>query len=344
MLIGSQPLSDHAQAARLVRTYMPEIPNWVQLPVYKREGMLAQYAAGLPGLAHDGDRTFVDARSDHFDEEMLAFFEEYLAISEQPERIDQSRFSLTPEDAPGFYALRDHLTDQPDTLFAVKGQITGPITFCTGLTDQDRRAIFYDDGLRDAAVKMLSLKAAWQVRQLRKAGVPVIVFIDEPALAGYGSSELISISKEDIAAVLHEVIAAIHDQGAAAGVHVCANTDWSLLLTSAVDIINFDANGYFDKFVLYGDQIKQFITRGGCLAWGMVPTAQADQIEAATLDGLWAQWQDFSKQMAAIGIPADTLQRQSFITPSCGTGSLTPALGQKVLQLTQALSAKIREV
>jgi hypothetical protein len=47
---------------------------------------------------------------------------------------------------------------------AVKGQVTGPITFCTGVKDQDDRAIFYDDTLRDAAVKHLALNARWQIR------------------------------------------------------------------------------------------------------------------------------------------------------------------------------------
>ena len=79
---------------------------------------------------------------------------------------------------------------------------------------------------------------------------------------------------------LDEVIDAVHAQGALAGVHVCANTDWSLLLDSQVDIINFDAYGYFDKFVLYGDLLKQFIASGRYLAWGLVPTLLADQIEA----------------------------------------------------------------
>jgi hypothetical protein len=172
MLIGSQPLDDHAEATRLVLRYVPEIPNWVQLPVFKHEGMVAQFASGLPGLMSGEERIFVDASGDRFDEEMLAFFEDYLAVTEQSDRLTESRFALTRDMAAGFYSLLEMLSERPDTLFAVKGQITGPVTFCTALTDQDRRAIFYNDALRDAAVKMLALKAAWQVKHLfnRRAG------------------------------------------------------------------------------------------------------------------------------------------------------------------------------
>jgi len=342
MLIGSQPLNDHAEAARLVLRYVPEIPNWVQLPVFKHEGMVTQFISGMPAIVHRGDRIWVDAAGEGFDEEMVRFFEAYLAVSEQTLPLEESRFALKADTAEGFFTLLAALDHKPDNLFAVKGQITGPITFCTSLTDQDRRPIFYNEALRDAAVKMLAFNAAWQVQRLRTAGVPVIVFIDEPALAGYGSSELISISKEDIGNCLHEVVEAIHGQGGLAGVHVCANTDWSLLLGSSIDIVNFDAHGYFDRFILYADAIKAFLQSGGCLAWGMVPTALAEQVEAATLEGLWAQWQSHMKRLGILGLDPATVQRQSFITPSCGTGSLPPELSQKVLTLTQALSLKVR--
>lgn len=342
MLIGSQPVTSHDEATELVLTHVPEIPNWAQLPVYPHEGMVAQYVDGMPGLKKDGDRTFVDTAAPDFDNEMVAFFEAYLAVADQSDAPIQSRFALSPEIAKGFFCLTEALAQPPEALFAVKGQTTGPFTFCTSLTDQDRRAVFYNDAVRDAAVKLIALKAAWQVQVLRRFDVPVIMFIDEPALAGFGSSEYISISREDIAACLQEVVDAVHTHGGLAGVHVCANTDWSLLLDGNVDIVNFDAFGYLDKFILYGEQIKRFLQGGGCLAWGLVPTSPADAVEAADLDNLWSRWQDGLASMTALGIDEQTIRNQSFITPSCGTGSLPPALSRKVLELTRALSQKIR--
>jgi methionine synthase II (cobalamin-independent) len=342
MLIGSQPIDDHAMATQLVMAHVPEIPNWVQLPVFAQEGMISQFAPGLPGLIHGEDRTYVDTAADGFDDQMVAFFEEFLAVVEERSSWDESRFALARTHAPGFFELLSAVTARPQKPFAVKGQITGPITFCTSLSDERRRAIFYNEALRDAAVKMLALKAGWQVRQLKATGAPVILFIDEPALAGYGSSEFISISREDIAACLQEVVDMVHSLGAWAGVHVCANTDWSLLLSSELDIVNFDAFGYFDKFVLYAEPLKSFLHAGGCLAWGLVPTSPADIVQAATLEQVWARWHSGVQALAALGIDPIALRRQSFITPSCGTGSLPPELSQKVLEMTQALSARVR--
>jgi methionine synthase II (cobalamin-independent) len=342
MLIGSQPLKNHDEATRLIVGNVPQIPNWVQLPVYPQEGMVEQYMEGLPGLVQEENRSYVNTADTGFDEQVLAFFEAYLAIGEQGVADDASPFALSPDRAPGFFSLLAALQSAPGNLKAIKGQITGPITFCTAMQDHEKRAIFYHDTLRDAAVKLLALKAGWQAKKLSSFDVPVIIFIDEPALAGFGSSEFISISRDDIMTCLDEVVDAVHGQEALAGVHVCANTDWSLLLDSQVDIINFDAHGYFDKFVLYGDLLKQFIASGRYLAWGLVPTLEVEMIEAATVDSLWQDWISKLKQLEAIGLDAEQVKAQSFITPSCGTGSLTPALSEKVLMLTKELSRRVR--
>lgn len=343
VLIGSQPLTEHLEATRLIFEHTPAIPTWAQLPVYAQEGMVAQFAEGLPGLVQKGDRLFVDLEAPDFEEQLLAFFEAYLAVTDQSGDWDPSPFVLTPKAAQGFFTLMEALPPHIEGARALKGHTTGPITFCTALKDQMRRAIFYHDALRDAAVKLLALKAAWQARELGKFGRPVVIFIDEPALAGYGSSEFISISQEAIADCLEEVINAIHGQGALAGVHVCANTDWAILLNSPVDVINFDAHGYFDKFMLYGQGIKKFLQSGRILAWGLVPTLEAEFIEAATPDALWQDWREKRAAVLNLGFSNQVLRNQSLITPSCGTGNLTPALNQKVLMLTRTLSERIRQ-
>lgn len=342
MLIGSQPLKSHDEATQLILKNIPQIPNWVQLPCYKHEGMVEQFMAGLPGLVKQEDHQYADTAGAGFDDQMLAFFEAYLLAIEQAGVEDDSAFALAPEIARGFYSLTNALQTHREQLQAVKGQITGPVTFCTALHDQDKRAIFYHEALRDAAVKLLALKASWQIKKMSAFEVPVIIFIDEPALAGYGSSEFISISREDIMACLGEIMDVVHGQEALAGVHVCANTDWSLLLESDVDIINFDAHGYFDKFVLYGDQIKSYLASGRYLAWGLVPTLRAEQIEAASVDTLWQDWTEKLQQLSSLGIDADVIKAQSFITPSCGTGSLSPELSLKVMTLTKELSKRVR--
>lgn len=342
LLIGSLPLDDHARALDLVLAHTPEIPLWVQLPSHRAEGMLVQFAAGLPGLTVTPERVWVDTAREGFDDELLRFFETYLAVTEDGRPLEETVCALTPATAAGFFELLARVPELRPAPVALKGQVTGPITFCTGLKDPDGRALYYDEQLRDVAVKLLAMKARWQVERLAAAGFPVLLFIDEPALAAFGSSEMLGIPREAVIAALDEVIDAVHAASGLAGIHVCANTDWSMILETGVDIVNFDAYSYFERLVLFADPLRAFLDAGRILAWGIVPTAPPETVAAATADDLVARWEQQAAHLSALGIGRDTLLRQSLITPSCGTGTLALDLTRKVLTLTQTVSERLR--
>jgi len=342
LLIGSLPLTDHLEAQRLILQYTPEIPLWAQLPAYPEEGMLAQFLPGMPGLDTAGEKTFIDSEGARFEEELLGFYEDYMAVTENVQPLQDSRFALTPDTARGFFAFMELLKTSGNHLTALKGQITGPVTFCTGVTDNRGRAIFYNEQVRDAAVKLIALKARWQVRAMSVLEKPAIVFLDEPGLAGFGSSAFISISKEDVLACFDEVIEAIHDEGGIAGIHVCDNTDWSLVLESSADVASFDAYAYFDLFILYPDLVRRFLSDGKILAWGIVPTLNAEDIDRETAETLTAGWLEKTGRVEALGIDPGVIRAQSLITPSCGTGSLDRARAERVLSLTRQVSDRIR--
>jgi methionine synthase II (cobalamin-independent) len=342
VLIGSLPMQDHQQAGKLVLEYTPEIPLWVQLPCFKQEGMISQFLPGMPGLTTNGDKTFINTTSLTYEDEVLEFYEAYMAVCEDQSHLNGSIFTMSSHVAPGLFTLLENLSKPDITPTAVKGQITGPFTFCTGLTDENGKAIFYNDQLRDTAVKLLAMKAGWQTRQLAKSGKPVIIFFDEPALTGFGSSAFISISREEVCRCFEEVFEAVHSEGGLVGVHVCANVDWSLILDSSADIVSFDAYEYFDTFILYSKHIKAFLDSGKILAWGIVPTLNESAVVRENVSSLMDIWNAHTAKLQALGIDQKTLFSQSLITPSCGTGSLSMENAIKVLNLTTTLSGQIR--
>lgn len=347
VLIGSLPLDSHAKALDWIFTATPEIPLWPQLPSNPREQMLPQFAEGIPCIREENPdkttgRIFYDISFDGFDAEMLAFYEEYLQVSENIAGLAASRFTTSPERAAGLYAFADRLAGA-EGLAAVKGQVTGPFTMLTGIKDTQGRAGYFDETIREMTIKGIAMKGAWQTAFLGKAGKPVLMFIDEPALAGLGSSAFISVTTEEIQGMINEVAGAIHLAGGLAGIHVCANTDWGLLLTSTIDVLSFDAYGFFDRIAPLTNELDAFLDRGGILAWGGIPTSRDEDIEKETTASLVSLW---NTQMESIAGPsrgkADIL-RQTIITPSCGTGSLSPELAQKVLTLTRSVSLELRK-
>ena len=341
-LIGSLPLTDYVQAAGLVWEHTPEIPLWVQLPKVPGERITQQFAAGMPGLAEEDGRAFIDTAHPRFDENLLNFYEEALALEGAAGGLDRSRFAMAPDSAKGFFELIAQALRRTPPPLAVKGQIIGPVTFGTSLCDRNGKAIFYDHQLRDASVRLLALRARWQVRRLSALGRPVLLFIDDPAVTGFGSSIYIGLSREDICQALGAMIDAVHVEGGLAGVHVCANTDWTLILESAADILSFDAYAYFDPFVIYRDAIRRFADRGGLVAWGLVPTLSPEHLERETTDSLFAQWRSKSDQVVRLGIDRQRLIAQSLITPACGMGTLGVKLALKAMRLTRELSERIR--
>ena len=342
LLIGSLPMEDHAKALELVLTHTPDIPLWVQLPAFKQEGMIQQFLPGLPGLAQKEGTGFINTKDPQFDEAFVQFFEDYLALSEPTADFAASRFAFTPETGKGFAHFLSTVDRDPGRFAALKGQVTGPITFCTAVKDEADRDIFYNDQLRDAAVKRLAMNARWQAKEFAQRGTTPIIFLDEPAMAGFGTSAYITITRADAQACIDEIVQEIHAENGLAGVHVCANTEWDLLLDSTIDIISFDAFSYFDRFILYPKAIQAFLGRGGILAWGIVPTGDAETIAAQTVDSLTEKLEDQIKQVAGLGFSTDHILSQSFVTPSCGTGSLDLASAAQVLTLTQQVSEKIR--
>jgi len=342
LLIGSLPVDDHILAIKLVLEYTPEIPLWVQLPVFREEGMIAQFLPGLPGLTEKDDRLFINTSGRDYENGMIAFYEEYISLTGGEKDYDDTRFVLTPETAKGFFIFTDKIKNLPAKPVAVKGQITGPVTLATSVSDHEGKAVFYNEEMRDAVVKLVAMKAGWQAKRLAEFKVPVIIFFDEAALAGFGSSAFIGISPDEVIGCFEEVIDSVHREAGLAGIHVCSNADWSVVLDSSADIVSFDAYSYFDKFILYADHIRKFLESGRMIAWGIVPTLRPEDIERENSSSLAENWKKKAKMLEPLGFDLRAVLAQSFITPSCGTGSLNLDQAMKVLNMTKEVSQILR--
>jgi hypothetical protein len=350
ILIGSLPLTDHDEAAELIVSCTPEIPLWPQLPKLKREGMIRQFLDGFPGLVDSDEagaangRFWVDTSAERFTLQMAAFYEHFLHALELPILPEDSPFALNPQSARGFFAMQQLLERKNIHPRTLKGQITGPITTGIGLKDQTGAPLLYDDTLRDILVKLLSMRARWQVEQLGSLcshNAPII-FIDEPGIVSFGSTAYAGVTRELVSTTVSEIIASIQQAGGIAGIHICANGDWEPALVSDAEIISFDAYSFFDNLVLYQDQLTAFLERGSILAWGIVPTGDVEIVAREQVATLYQKWQQQLEILCSLGFGQSQILEQTLIAPACGTGSLSPELAGKVLSMTRKLADLIR--
>jgi len=328
-VIGSVPHTDPSVACSQVTRYLKDIPAWPQLPRRSfLENMYAQFSEGFPGVVVGDDRIRV-YRSKDMPESLAELYSAYLAN-------DTARYPVSPDYAAGlhsFLALKDL------SPVAVKGQVTGPVTWGLTVTDETGGAIIYDDTLADAVAKFLRLKAAWQEKALSQISANTIIFVDEPYMAAYGSVGFL-LSKEKIVSLLEEVFGGI---GGLKGVHCCGNTDWSVMLDTSVDIVSFDAYNYAQSLSLYPAEIKKFLDSKGTIAWGIVPNDEESLVResvASLKDRLEEAMAPFTRK----GIRFKQLIEQGLLTPSCGLASLaTEEAAARALELLAELSARIRK-
>jgi hypothetical protein len=163
----------------------------------------------------------------------------------------------------------------------------------------------------------------------------VILFVDEPYMASFGSA-YISLSREQVVMMLDEVFEAIQQEGALTGVHCCANTDWSVLMETKVDILNLDAYGYLENLALYPKELRAFLDRGGVVAWGIVPNNE--EIHGVTPESLVYKLHQGIKLISdkararGVHIHPEEFFHRSLITPSCGLGPTTVEIADRTME------------
>lgn len=329
--IGSLPHTDAEEAVDDVLHYLSDIPAWPQLPqrsFYETFG--AQASEGLPAVVIDeaAEKLTVDT-GDSLQDEMLDFYTDYLSDSLDP-------FAISERYAAGLNELISRGGKYP----YVKGQLPGPVTWGLTVVDQDLKCAYYNDDVRDGIVKGLARKAQWMAGQLSPLADDVLIFLDEPSLQSIGSAT-VALHENEVIQQLDEVVTAVHDAGAYAGIHCCGNTDWSLLTRTAADIISFDAWSHSQQFSLYSTKIAGYLARGGCIAWGIVPSS--DEIDSQDKDSVLAAFQDALKLLTEKGIDEQLILGQALITPSCGAGTLTKDRALKILEITAEVSKELRK-
>jgi hypothetical protein len=326
--VGSVPYLDANGLVEKINSLL-DVPAWPQLPRRSfRENMYVQYSPVLPAIQEDGnqEKVYFDTSKDITDA-LEAFYTPILSD-------DVDAFALRPEYANGFFAMLDVLRATKGEW--AKGQVTGPVSFGLTVTDQDLRASLYNDMLADAIVKNTAMNARWQIRQLKSVRPNVILFLDEPYMAAFGSA-FISLSREQVIGYLDEVFDSIHAEGGVAGVHCCANTDWSVLLATKVDILNLDAYGFVENLALYPVELRVFLDRGGSACWGIVPNNE--QIFNETPQGLAERLRNginlIVQKAAARGvtIQAEEFASRSLIAPACGLGSTSVEVADRVFEV-----------
>jgi methionine synthase II (cobalamin-independent) len=337
-VVGSFPHVAPQSICRAILDSLPRIPAWPQLPNRSPfENMYTQYSEALPAVVFDErkQRIFFDTSTDYYPA-LEKFYTHFL-------EEDFDYFKVSPEYALGLHAFVETAAETKlgDRTLFVKGQITGPVSFGLTVTDENKRAILYHEELFDAVIKSCIMKARWQIRMLRQLHDRVILMIDEPYMSAFGSG-YVSLSRDQVIRSIGALVEAIRGEEAVPGVHCCGNTDWSILMETGVQILNFDADNYLQGLlVLPPESLKAFLGNGGVLAWGIVPTTE--KIELATAADVLKAMEENLDLLCGKGLERKALVERSILTPSCGLGTLSETHAEKAMTLSAEAAEALKE-
>jgi hypothetical protein len=313
-----------ASAIQSVADFSPQIPFWPQLPrLSEREMVIGQ---GL-GLLAD----LIERRNEGY-----GYRVKEGKIDSVLEILHSSNGELTRANATGFGAFEEALSSGLfGSAIAIKGQIEGPITLAAYLFHRERP--FLSDSALFAAIAFhVSRTIHWQIDRLKSAGLPVLLFVDEPALCLEAPVGNI-VSEDQRLDTLAVTLENARARGAYAGLHCCAARPFRRMWHAKPDILSFDADEGLELF--FADwHALDFVNQGGTIAYGIVPTRPG--LNAMDSAGIFIRW---LKAASKAGDPQKFAQR-AMITATCGLGLLDTACVAESFNVAHSISKLIKSL
>ena len=319
--IGSLPLTSVSSAIQAVAQFSSEVPFWPQLPQLSlSESAIGQGLGCLAGL--------IEPRKEGYGYQVKSG-----QIDSAVEALHGSSGALTSANAAGFGAFENALSSGLfKSAVAVKGQIEGPITLSAYLFHQGRP--FLSDPTLFAAIAFhVSQMLSWQIERLNASGLPIVLFVDEPALCLEDSAD--SVSEEQRIDALAVTLENARTRGAHAGLHCCAARPFERMCRAKPDILSFDADEGLDLF--FSDwHALDFVQQGGTVAYGLVPTRPG--VNAADAASIFIRW---LKAASLAGDPRTFAQR-AMITATCGLGLLDETSIEESFGVAHSISKLVK--
>lgn len=297
--MGIMPHTSVDRALEL--TLSLDIPFWPQLPhISFYEDMYAQSSENFPGIVIDTANEKIRFDNSKFNQELG----DYSLRMSQPET-----FTLSQKYSAVYHRfLAEDLKDYA----AIRGQVTGPVSFGFRVTDEDSRPIIYSEGLRALLFDFIQRKANLQYRQLREKNRNAFVWLDEPGL-GWVFSGLSGYNDMQARQDYHDFLTGLEGPRA---LHLCASVNLPYLLGLGVELLSFDAYQMELMPKGYAGAVTDFLNRGGIIAWGIVPTDSENlgkETPETLASRLLSYWQVVSENT---GLPAEAIARQALIAPA----------------------------
>lgn len=310
--IGSLPHRDADAAAAFALSEF-DIATIPSLPTRSpAEGMIGQAIGGLPGVSFGQYGSFAVDPADLVDDVGIT--------------TDLSSDAFAGLRAFLDLAVKVHRDGTP-----VKWQFVGPVTLGVALQRAGLRSAHAFTVAADAVRHHVSQIAAAVAAALPNS--PQLMLLDEPWLVELMDPEF--PIPPDVAVDLISTGMAACGPGVAVGLHCCGPCDVATMLETGPQVISIPLS---EELVEYAGYLGRFISGGGVIAWGVLPTSGPLTLRS---DRYWRQLSDVWCLLVERGVDAGLLRRQSLITPVCGLAQHQVSTARRVARMSADVAFRV---
>lgn len=312
--IGSLP--HHNIDAALAYSFKHGIPFLPQIPIRNPwEYMIPQALEDLPGLRVEPDGQ--TSLSPEIWESRAAVTNERLARAFKESKADPHAFEAFEPSAStssSWQAFLWELQEQKKTV--AKIQLAGPMTCEWTLRLSDGTSADKSPDISNQIFRLVLARALAMTRRLQASNVTPILFLDEPGLYAYSSSNPRHVATFQ---ELKLMIQTLRKEGVTVGLHCCSNADWRSILSMELNYLSLDTSLSLESLLTSAQQeLVNFLDRGGRLSLGVIPTGRSSALRSLNARELFV---DLKSQLLA-GLESETRVRQvldqALYTPACG--------------------------
>ena len=297
--MGIMPHKDVEKALEL--SFSLDIPFWPQLPnVSYYEDMYVQASQHFPGITVDDVNKKISFALVKFEEQLIAYSERM---------ADPGFFSLSEDYSVVYHQF---LSRDLQKYTAIRGQLIGSVSFGFKVMDEDNMPIIYNEQARALLFDFLQRKVNAQYHELREKNRNAFVWLDEPGL-GWVFSGLSGYSDIRARQDYMDFLNGLDYPGA---LHLCANVNLPYLLNLGISLLSFDAYQLELMPKGYAQAVADFISSGGIISWGIVPTDSSTldtESPESLLKRLLTYWEVLTRNSE---LTVEQIAKQALIAPA----------------------------
>ena len=313
---------------------MPSLP---ELPIISAEdNIVSRTLENIPGIRIKDKRVRLKIESNHYKQNMIKLDRAF----NNPVIENLQPFAINSPYMEKFLQLIKKFKS-PNAVI----NLIGPFTITQILENVAEEQMLIDKTYRKLFIQAVCVKALWIIKKIKEASpdtVPLII-LEEPEFGKLGDikRENDDISIEIVTALFSRVIDKLHDAGALVGIQCLDKCDLKIPINAGVDLISFDAYNNPNNLSILPEQIIEFVSRGGKINWGIIPTTNEATIKAINLDEMEKRLFATFENLIIAGVPTKFVYNSAYVSVQGDLEKQPLIFAEKAIILASQLAKKI---